>query len=838
MCDLEIEQARGIRKRVPVLPAFLLFLDCWRLAPAEVLEMFFHDVRHAFRLLRREPGFTLAAVLTLTLGVGANVAVFAVVNAVLLRPLPYPDAERLVLLQHRDRRTSLTKEFIAIGDYVDLRNGQQAFESLAAYGSRRVVVSTNDEPFDATALLATPELLQTLRFTPALGRGLEATDGAEKAPPVVILGYDAWQTYFAGDATVIGRSIRIASGTGQVVGIAPRGFRFPVNGKTDLILPLSVPVQAPAQRKSDWTFTIARLKPGVSLERATADLAAVSRQMEQAYPQQNQGSEYFPVSLRDALVGDTKPALLMLLAAVGLVLLIACVNVANLLVARSLGRQQEMALRVALGAGRRQIVMQLLAESVALATLSGAAAILFGYWAVPALVRLVPTTVNLPQIATVGLDGTVLAFTAGVTLLTAVAFSLYSAAGIRIDRPVDSLMSRGRVSSSRAARRATSTLVVVEIALALVLLTGAGLILRSFAKLLSVDPGFTIARVLTLEMSVPADRYKEAAALGAFYARAVDAVRNLPGVQAAGTAAVTPLTGNNWTVGFERPERPSPAGDRPPDVGWQSASGGYFPALQIPLESGRLFSDADTPTSPAVVIVSDAIQQKFFEGQNAVGRKIKLGRDQATIVGVVGNIRRAALTDEPRADLYFAAEQAPQASTQLFVRTSNDPANLVPSLRTTLRSIEPGIVLREIATMEDVARESVQVTRLALWLLGLFAMTALALAAVGIYGVMSYAVRQRMREIGTRVALGASRGSILWLVLGQGVRMAALGIFMGLAVAWAAGRVLRGLLYSTSTADPAVLVGAAVVLFATAILACYLPARRATRVDPAKTLAT
>ena len=800
--------------------------------------MFFHDIRHALRLLVREPGFTFAAVLTLTLGVGANVAVFAVVNAALLRPLPYPDADRLVLLQHRDRRTGITKEFIAIGDFVDLRARQRSFDSLGAFGAGRATIFGQGDPFDVATLQATPDLLDSLRTRPALGRALTAGDGLEGAAPVVMLGYAVWQERFAGDPAIVGRSIRMGTIMRQVVGVAAPDFRFPANNRTEAIVPMRVPAQAPAGRKNGWVFAAGRLKPGATLAGATAELSAISQQMEQEFPADNQGSEYFGLTIRDAMVGDSKRALVLLLAAVSLVMLIACVNVANLLVARAVGRRQEMAVRVALGAGRRRLVAQSLTESLVLAVFAGAAGILFAAWATPALVSLVPASVQLPEMGTLGVDGRVLAFTAGLTALTTILFGVISAFGIRVDHAAGALVNPGRVTAGGAARRASSVLVVTETALAIVLLSGAGLVLRSFSRLLSVDPGFTTGRVLTLDIALPADRYREVPSRAAFYTRAFDGLRRLDGVEAIGAGVVMPLTGNNWTVPFERADRPVPAGQRPPDVGWQSATGGYFRALGIPLRAGRYFGIEDGPSGRPVVIISEAIGQQFFSEENPVGRKVRLGKNEAEIVGVVGNIRRAALTDAPRADMYFPQEQQPSTSTSLFIRTSGDPAAIVPALRTALRGVEPGMLLRGIQTMEDVLRESVQVTRLTLWLLGLFAATALLLAAIGIYGVMSYMVRGRAREIGTRMALGATPGGILWLVLGHGGRIAATGTVIGLAIAFASGRVLRSVLFATSPADPWILLAAAGLLLATALVACYLPARRATRVDPVRTLAT
>ena len=836
--DLDGQRVRAGQGKAR-LGAILLFLDCWRLAPAEVFAMFLHDLRHAFRLLRRDPGFTVTAILTLTLGVGANVAVFAVVNAVLLRPLPFIEADRLVLLEHRDRRTAITKEFIAIGDYVDMGARQTSFESIAAYGTGRNVVYVNSEPIDASSLLASPELLATLRVVPAAGRAIQAEDARQGAAPVIMLGYSFWQQQFGGDPTIVGRSIKVGLNPlmRQVVGIAPPGFRFPRSADTEVIFPLTLPQQAPAARKNGWTFALARLKPGVTMEQASTELTTLSRQMEQEHPTQNQGSEYFAVKVRDAMVGDTRSALVLLLAAVGLVLLIACANVANLLAARSLGRKQEMSIRVALGAGRARIVVQLLAESVALAVVAGSCAVIAARWAIPALVSLMPPEIGLSNPDGIQVDATVLLFAAAISLVTTIAFSLFSALGFRKDNTMGTLVSPGRVTTGTAVRRATSTLVAVEIALALVLLSGAGLVLRSFSNLLAVDPGFATSGVLTAAFGAPFDKYREPGARAALHKRMFEAIERLPGVQAVGVAAVTPLTGNNWTVGFERADQPVPGGQRPPDVGWQSASGGYFRALGIPLLAGRLFSSQDGPGAPPVVIVSEAIQDQFFRGESAVGHKVKLGSEAAEIVGVVGNIRRAALTDSPRLDMYFPQEHAPSNAATVFVRTTGDPTRLAPELRSALRSVEPGMLLRDIRSMEEITRQSVQMTRLALSLLMAFAVAALALAAVGIYGVMSYAVKQRVREIGTRMALGATPGGILRMVLGYGAKIAAAGTIIGVVTSFLAGRALQTLLFATSPNDPWILLAAAGLLLMTALAACYFPARRATRVDLVKTLA-
>ena len=835
--DLDADRARSGR-RPARLALVLLFLDCWRLAPSEVFSMFLTDLRHAFRLLGRDPLFTATIVLTLTLGVGANVSVFAVVNAVLLRPLPYADADRLVMIEHRDRRTGLTKSFIAMGDHVDIRARQQAFEAFAGYGSGPTVIHGEADTWEGSALTATTELLPALRVQPFAGRVFTEADMHPNASRVALLGYEFWQQHLAGDPGVVGRSLPIgmARVPHQIVGIAPPGFRFPIASPADVILPLRLPAAAPANRRAGWTFGVARLAEGVTLEEAQAQLTALAARMEAEHPEQNQGSEYYIEPLREAFVGESRTALVQMLVAVGLVLLIACVNVANLLAARSLGRRQEMAVRVALGAGRRQILMQLVAESVALGVVSGVCALAFAYWAVPALVSLVPESLNLGAARDIGLDGTVLLFAALLSLGTSLVFGLFSGLGLRRDTTAGTLTSTRGTSGGAVARRASAALVVAEIAIAIVLLSGAGLVLRSFANLLSVDPGFRTGNVLTLSIAAPPARYPDAPARAAFNRRVFETIQGLPGVQAVGSAAVMPLTGNVWSVPFDRADRPVPAGERAPDVGWQAASGGYFTALGIPLLEGRLFSSADHADSPDVVIISEAIRDRFFDGQPAVGRRVRLGDGEAEIVGVVGSIRRGALTDAPWADMYFSQEQSPAASMNLFIRTDGDPQAIVPALRPALRDIDAAMIVRQIAPFSEIAARSVQVTRLVLWLLGLFAVAALALAAVGIYGVMSYAVRHRMRELGTRAALGATPGSILRLVMGNGAKIAAAGTAIGLAASLLAGRALQSLLFSTAPSDPAVLTGAAVVLGVTAMLACYLPARRASRVDPVQTL--
>lgn len=847
--------ARRVRARVRFAAAVAaILLECLRFAPAgawaarrhradvepqpstELTPMLVYLARHAFRLLARERAFTVAAVLTLALGVGANVAIFAVVEAVMLRPLPYPDAEHLVILHHRDLRTGITKQFIALGDFIDLHARQSSFERLAAYNTANVMVYTGQDPFRASVLQAGPGLLETLAVSPFAGRTFTDADAAPGAAPVAILGHEVWRTRLAGDRAVVGRRIRMGQVEREIVGIAPPGFQFPAGSATDVLLPVVLPRAAPAERKSGWTFAVGRLKPGVTLEQSATALSTLSQQLAREYPQSNDGSRSYPESLRDALLGHTKQPLLLLFAAVGVVLLIACANVGNLLLARALGRRQEMAVRVALGASRGRLAAQLVVESLVLALVAGGVGLLIAYWGVPALVSLVPRSVEVPGLLTVGINAGVMGFTLAICTATALLFALVSVLMIRTESGASALVAQTRVTAGRAARRATSSLVVAEIALAVVLVISAGLILRSFARLLSVDPGFRIERVLVLNMALPPDRYQAASARQAFYTRALPALREVAGVEQVGGAAVTPLTGNNWTVPFDRADRPVPAGQRPPDVGWQAASRGFFEALHIPLVAGRLFDPRDTPDGAPVVIVSEAVQKQFFGEQSAVGQRVKLGQVNAEIVGVVGNIRRAGLTDAPRADMYFPFEQSYPMGTTLFIGTAGDPLGAVAAVQNTLKGIEPAVIFGPTQTLAAIASESVAVTRLALWLLGLFAVVALALAAIGIYGVMSYVVRQRTREIGTRMALGASRADITWTIMRQGGTIAAVGLGLGLAAGLGMARSLDAMLYGVTAADPVTLVGAVVVLALATLGACYVPARRAARVDAARTL--
>jgi predicted permease len=834
-----------------------LFAHCWRLhlldrvralaAPAprnapsvprkDLTAMTLQQVRHALRMFRREPAFAAAAVFTLTLGIGANTALFAVVEAVLLRPLPFADEDRLVFVRHRDVRTGLSKHDIAIGDFVDLVARQQSFASFGGFGRLATTMTGTGDPVRVEGASLTPGLFHVLGVRPVLGRLFTADDVREGAAPVVVISTELWRTELGSDPQILSRSIQIGTTRRLVVGVAPPGLQFPPPFRTDIIVPRAVPSAAPAARKSDWIYGVARLKPGVTIAQAEAELAALSEQFEREFPQQNQGSLYFAESLRDGLVGDTKRPLLMLQVAVGFVLLIACVNVGNLLLARSLARQHELAMRLALGAGRSRLVGQILTEGLVLAIAGGLAGVLVAWQTAPALAATIPQTRPIPGLESVALNGWVLAFSFGASLAAALVFGAVACLALTRGNASGALVGERRGTMTPGARRTAASLVAAEFAIALVLLMGAGLSLRSFANLMAVDPGFTADRVMTVQIVLPVGRYTEQPPRTAAYQRLIDAIDALPDVETTGAAAVTPLTGNNWTAPLARPEHPLPAGQRPPEVGWQSASGGYFRALGIPLREGRLFDARDTLDAPPVVIVSDSIAERYFPGENPLGKRILLGDGTAEIVGRVGDIRRASLTDDPRADLYFPFERQNGNATTLFVRTTGDPMAALPSIRTTVRQVEPGAVIFETRALSDIAAASAAMSRLAMRLLSGFAVIAIALAAVGIYGVMSYSVRRRTRELGTRLALGASRADIVRLVMRQAAWIAGVGLVVGAVAGLAAARAAASLLYGVPPWDPLSLGAAGLVLALTAFGASYLPARRAGRLDPARTLA-
>ncbi len=793
------------------------------------------ELRQALRIFYREPAFAATAVVTLALGIGANTALFAIVEAALLRPLPFERADDLVVLRHRDVQTGLTKPDVALGDFVDLRARQRSLESLAGFGGYQATFFGGNEAVRLQGASVTPDALRALRIQPALGRLLQEDDAREGAAPVAVVSHEFWRTQLGSDPQAIRRSIQLGPTRTMVVGALPAGFRFPGMPATDLIVPQPLPGAVPAQRKSGWMYAIGRLRAGQTVDSAAAEMATLSRQFEIEFPEQNKGTRYEALPLRESLVGDTRKPLLLLLGAVGFVLLMACANVGNLMLARALGRQRELAVRLALGASPRRLALHVLTEAFCLAVAGGTLAVVIAWNAAPILAALVPNASVVPGLETAGVNMRVLLFALGTSVLATMIFGGVACLGLM--RSDSGALRERQGTSTPRATLAASGLVATQVALAVVLLAGAGLTLQSFSNLLAVNPGFTPAGVLTLQLSLPEGRYDADDARRAFYSRAFEAIEALPDVDAVGAAMVTPLTGNNWTAPLQRVDRPLGVGQRPPEVGWQMASRGYFRALQIPLRNGRLFEPRDA-TGPTVVIISQAAADRHFPGEQPLGHRVNLGDMEAEIVGVVGDIRRASLTDDPRADLYFPFERVMSPQTTLFIRASGDPTAIVPSVRAAVRQLEPRAVIDETRTLAAIAEGSAAVTRLATRLLGGFAAIALLLAALGVYGVMAYRVRRRTRELGMRLALGATPVGIVWLVLRQASTVVAIGLAAGAVAAVAFARTLSSVLFNVEPWDPGVLASAAALLAAVSLAASYLPARRASRVNPVTVLSS
>jgi predicted permease len=850
--DLRAERRSPVRYHLAVVA---LWFECWRVwatdvkwpqirrrldtefsMPRNLPDIILQDFRRALRVFRLEPGFSAAAVITLALGIGANTALFAVVEAVLLRPLPVADADRLVILKHRAVATGITKEFIALGDLLDFRERVRTLEQVAVYGNFQGTLYGDDEPMRVEGLNATPETLTALRLQPEIGRSIEPQDARPGAPAVAMISHDLWQTRFGTDPDILSRSIQLGAARRQVIGVMPRGVHFPPGSATQVIIPIALPATPPPQRQAGWVPALGRLRPGQTLASANAEFAALSAEFERQFPSQNEGTQYYVEPLRNALVGDTRRPLLLLLGAVGFVLLIACVNVGNLLLARSLARRQEMAVRTALGAAWTRLASQVLVEALVLALTGGLVGVLLAWQLAPALAAMVPETARVPGLRDVGLNLPVAAFAVGASVAAAFLFGVIASVSLASREQRSALAVTRGTSMSGSARTAASALVVAEIALAAILLVGAGLTLRSFANLIGVDPGFRTSNVLVVQLALPSAQYRTPEARAALYARAFEALQALPEIESAGAAAVTPLTGNNWTIPFERMDQPSPAGVRPPDVGWQAATGGFFQALGIPLRQGRFFDDRDAAAPVPPVIVSESIAREYFPDGSPLGRRLRSGQGELEIVGVVGDIRRAALSDRPREDMYLAFARFADANSTLFLRTAGDPIPAFPAVRTALRALEPNIMIMRPRSMDDVASASTAITQLAMRLLAGFAAMALTLAAVGIYAVMAYSVRRRTRELGTRVALGASRADIIRLVMREGGVIATLGVIVGLAAGLLAARSLSAVLFGVPPSDPWSMAAAAGILGLTTMAACVIPAQRAARIDPARTL--
>ncbi len=798
------------------------------------METLLQDLRYGFRMLRKTPGFTAVAVLTLALGIGANTAIFSTVNAALLRALPFPQADRLMMVFHSYPKLNLPRATVSpIGFEYYLKNAQ-SFERLGAFSGWRAPqnLTGSGNPEKVGTVGVTGGFFSVMGVNALRGRtiGAEADQAGSRE---AVLSYGLWQQRFAADPGVVGREIALDGNNYTVVGIMPREFDYPHDAQLWVPMPLTPDVIKQTDVGTEFLNVVGRLKPGVSFDQAYSEMQRLTGDVLKIYPEAaSAGWRVIAVPFRDVQVGDIRAALLVLLGAVGCVLLIACANIANLLLARSAGRQKEIAIRAALGASRLRVVRQLLTEGVLLALVGGGFGLLIGYWGIDVLLRLLPPDQTLSQFQ-VTVDRNVLLFTLGISVITGLLFA--SAPALQSLRPAvsDTLKEGGRTSAATGHHRFRTALVVSEVALALVLLVGAGLMIRSFLRLQHSDPGFDPQHVVTMGIALPQPKYKDEVRQAQFFQQLLQRVSTLPGVQAAGVTSMLPLD-QNWTNSFlieGRKLDPAPHGHM------ATASSQYFAAMRIPLLRGRMFSDADTATATHVVVIDDALARAYWPNENPLGKRIALTSDRnpewREVVGIVAQVKHMdPLAKETKGQAYIPYQQMPMAAMSLAVRATVEPTTLVGAIRSEVAQIDPEQPIANIKTMDQAMNEFVSGPRFNTLLLAAFAALAMVLAAVGIYGVIAYSVAQRTHEIGVRMALGARRQDVLRLVLTQAIRLAGFGLLIGIATSLVATRALNSLLYGIRSTDPLTFIVISLLLAAVAVIASYLPARRATKVDP------
>jgi len=813
------------------------------------------DVQHTLRLARKTPLVTALTVMALALGIGATSAIFAVVDSVLMKPLPYVQSERLVNVWSNATRQERPRNTMSPANFLDFQRMNQTLQQLEGYFSFVTPFEmVTDGPSEVViGVTVSPGLFDLLGRRPVLGRGFQPG----QVTPEVILSYGFWQRRFGGDPAVVGRSVEISTLPATIIGVMPPDFTFPYgtmlgpSGFTrattiDLWAPMAfqgplaaanrmLTPQGQVVRSVHWLGAIGRMKPGVTPDEVQADLSTVARQLEQTYPETNAGWGATVVPVLEQTVGSIRGPLLVLLAGVGFVLMIAAVNVANLVLAASIARQKELATRVALGAGRARMVQQALTEGLMLAVTGGVAGVLIARWGVSGLVAIAPP--DLPRIQEVATDLRMLAVTAGISLITGVFVGLLPALTASRVAPHAALQehSRGAIGSALR-RRARAGLVVAEVALAVTLTIGAGLLLRSFVSLLSTNPGFEPGHMLTWQMNLP-DHVRTQDQRIAFYRDFLERMRALPGVVSIGGTSRLPLGSTGLTTAIAVEGSATPRAEWP-EVQFRRAVGDYFQAMGIPMLKGRNFNDSDSPTSTPVCIVNRALAAKFFPGEDPVGRQIRNSATGPpwTIIGLVGDVKHSALDEEPQPEMYVSTMQGPMVSPYIVLRTTGDAASMVELVRAEARQIDKDLPIYRIQTMEAVRAESVAQRRFVLVLVGLFGMLALALAAIGVYGVMSLLVSERTQEVGVRLALGAQPVQVLRMLVGQALGLAVLGIAGGVAISLVLMPLLSNQLYAVQPRDPLTLAGVPTVLVVVAALAALVPARRAMRVNPVEAL--
>jgi putative ABC transport system permease protein len=800
------------------------------------MQSLLQDIRYAIRMLGKNPAFTIVALVTLALGIGANTAIFSIVNAIVFRPLPYSAPEQLVGIWTRDLKRPGTQYPTSLPTFRDWQQQTQVLSGITAYAFNRFHVTGNEGPDETRGVFVTPNFFDMMGVAPILGRSLQPADEREY---VVVLGDLLWRRRYNADRSVIGKKIKLNSETFTIIGVMPASFRFPTPD-IELWTSMAPIYNLPGGSQSsigDWVNNrslrgyrvVGRLRNGVAKSQAQTEMDTIAERLAQAYPDSLAGSGVVLVPLREQMVGTYQKPLLVLLVAVGFILLIACANVANLIMTRMAARDHEFAIRRALGAGRLRLIRQMLTESILLATLGGMLGLLVAIWGVQVLLGLTPK--EIPRLEGVSVDRWALLFTLGVSFATGILFGLAPALHAR--KLSDPLREGARgIRSLPRVRRVRGLLVVGEIALALMLLIGSGLMLKSFLRLTDVSPGFDTDRLLTMSVALQFVRYQDPAKQVAFFDQALQRIRSLPGVLSAGACTSLPPTNIQQATGIEVEGRPNDDTSQPPSAIFMPATPGYLETLGVPLVRGRIIADSDTAQAPGVVVINQSLARSFFPNENPLSHRLKINGVLRAVVGIVGDAKYQGLGTEAGAQVYVPYAQSPFPGMRIVVRTLTDPMSLVSPIRAQIQSIDSEEGPTRIATMNELISASLAQPRFNTFLVGLFAALAFILAAIGIYGVISYDVTQRTSEIGIRVALGAQGRDILMLILKQGAVLTLAGLTLGIIGSFALTRLLMGLLFEVKPTDPATYVIVSVLLVVVAIAACLIPSLRATKVDP------
>jgi putative ABC transport system permease protein len=791
------------------------------------------DIRYGIRILLKNPVLTIVAVIALALGIGANTAIFSIVNGVLLSPLPYPHPDQLVMVWLDNRKQGIRDDVASYPNFLDWRDRNKTFQGMSGMRDLTVNLTGVGEPEELRGAAVSSGFFQLIGVSLAQGRGFTLEEEQPGKDKIIVLGHGLWMRRFGGDPGILNKTISLNGEQHTVVGIMPPGFQFP--DKSELWMPLASNERLRAARGALWLKVVGRLKAGVTRAQAQADMDLIAGQLEQQYPATNTGYGINVVSLREQVVGNVRAALMVLLYAVAFVLLIACANVANLLLARASARRHEIAVRATLGAARSRIIRQLLTESVLLSAVGGVSGLLLACWGLAYLPELSPA--NIPRLDNVHLDGRVLGFTFGLSLLTGMLFGLAPALQISQIDVGDTLKESGRASASRGMQRARSAFIVVEVALTFVLLVGAGLLIRSYWNLQRVNPGFKTDHLLTLQLGLPATKYREGAQVITFYRQLQERLGATPGVESASGASDILLPKLPSSGGISIENRPFDRSEQKVELPYDFVLPNYFQTVGIQLLHGRDFDARDVRVAPRVAIINETFAKRFFPNDDPLGKRFAFGDANddpqwISIVGVVRDTKRQGLDEPVRIESWIPHAQMPVRGMKIVVRTAGDPHTMAGAMREAVWSLDRDLPIQKMQTMGQVLDERVAQRRLNMLLLGLFAAVALILAAVGVYGVMSYVVTQRKHELGIRVALGARPGDLIRLVVWQGMRLALLGVGAGLIVAVTLTRLMSTLLFGVSAFDPLTFIAIVLLMLLVALLASWIPARRTTKVDP------